>query len=242
MCPVSVACVLPMWWIAWGRCAQDRNANGGTLFLDEINSATPAFQAKLMRVLQDGVFYPMGATSSVAVDVQVLAATNQPIAGLVDRKEFREDLYYRLNVMEIEVPSLRERPDDITLLAYYFLNKHAQRLGKRIADIDTEVLGILLRWDWPGNVRELENIVQRMIILCAGEHISMECVPDRLQANKPTKSNPIDFLPPQSLEEMEAFFIRKTLRETKGDRGLSAEILGIDKSTLWRKIKRYDLE
>jgi DNA-binding NtrC family response regulator len=217
-------------------------ANGGTLFLDEINSASMPLQAKLMRVLQDSSFYPMGATAPVTVDIQVLAATNRPIRELVEKQTFREDLYFRLMVMEINVPALRERPEDIALLAYFFLNKHTARLEKPIAGISTDTLGAIMRYDWPGNVRELENIIQRMIILTEGDHIEAESLPDRLLAQREFQGRALDYLPPRSLEEMEAYFIRKTLRETQGDRALASEILGIDKSTLWRKIKRYQID
>lgn len=218
-------------------------ANGGTLFLDEINNSSLALQAKLLRVLQDGSFYAMGDTVQVNVDVRVIAATNKSIPAMIEKGEFREDLYYRLMVMEIPIPALRERRDDIPLLTYYFINKHATRLNKPVKGMDTEVLGALLRYDWPGNVRELENIVQRMIILTEGEKIREEVVPQHLiEKQTAASSSSLDFLPPQSLEEIEAYFIRKTLRETQGDRSLTAEILGIDKSTLWRKIKRYELE
>lgn len=217
-------------------------ANGGTLFLDEINSASLAFQAKLMRVLQDGSFFPMGATEPVTVDVQVLAATNKPIKELVEKQEFREDLYYRLMVMEITVPPLRERTEDIASLAYHFLGAHARRLNKPAMAIATEALGVLKRYAWPGNVRELENIVQRMIILSEGDTITLDSLPERLLAQREARVQAADYLPPKSLEEIEAFFIRKTLRETQGDRSLAAEILGIDKSTLWRKVKRYQIE
>ncbi len=217
-------------------------ASGGTLFLDEINSASLALQAKLMRVLQDGSYYPMGATAPVSVDVLVLAATNRPIRELVDKQEFREDLYYRLVIMEIEIPPLRERPEDVALLAYYFLSKHSARLNKPISEISTEVLASLMRHQWPGNVRELENIIQRMIILTEGERLEVDCLPDSLLTERIAKGRALDHLPPSSLDEIEAYFIRKTLRETQGDRALAAEILGIDKSTLWRKIKRYQIE
>jgi DNA-binding NtrC family response regulator len=217
-------------------------ANGGTLFLDEINNASLALQAKLLRVLQDGSFYAMGDTVPCSVDVRVIAATNKSIPALIEKGEFREDLYYRLMVMEIPMPALRERRDDIPLLTYYFLNKYATRLNKPVKGMDTEVLGVLLRHDWPGNVRELENVVQRMIILTEGDKIREEVLPHHLTEKRASPSSSLDFLPPQSLEEIEAYFIRKTLRETQGDRSLTAEILGIDKSTLWRKIKRYNLD
>ncbi|PKM44059.1 MAG: sigma-54-dependent Fis family transcriptional regulator [Gammaproteobacteria bacterium HGW-Gammaproteobacteria-1] len=217
-------------------------ANGGTLFLDEVNNASLALQAKLLRVLQDGSFYAMGDTTPCNVDVRVIAATNKSIPALIAKSEFREDLYYRLIVMEIGMPALRERRDDIPLLTYYFLNKYATRLSKPVKGMDTEVLGVLLRHDWPGNVRELENVVQRMLILTEGEKIREEVLPQHLTEKRAAPGKSLDFLPPQSLEEIEAYFIRKTLRETQGDRALAAEILGIDKSTLWRKIKRYNLD
>lgn len=217
-------------------------AHGGTLFLDEINNASLALQAKLLRVLQDGSFYPMGGTEPCSVDVRVIAATNKSIPALIAKAEFREDLYYRLIVMEISLPALRERRDDIPLLTYYLLNKYATRLNKPVRSMDTEVLGALLRHDWPGNVRELENVVQRMIILTEGEKICEDALPEHLSAKHAVQNNTFDYIPPQSLEEVEAYFIRKTLRETQGDRSLAAEILGIDKSTLWRKIKRYALD
>jgi DNA-binding NtrC family response regulator len=217
-------------------------ADGGTLFLDEINNAPLTLQAKLLRVAQDGGFYPMGATEPINVDVRVIAASNRPIPELVQKGLFREDLFYRLSVMEITVPPLRERREDIALLTYYFLNKHSIRLDKHIAGVSTAVLGTLMRYDWPGNVRELENVIQRMIILAESDHIDADLLPARLTENKEVRGRALDYLPPQSLNEVEAYFIRKTLRETHGDRALAAEILGIDKSTLWRKIKRYDIE
>lgn len=217
-------------------------ADGGTLFLDEINNAPLSLQAKLLRVAQDGGFYPMGATEPINVDVRVIAASNRAIPDLVEKGLFREDLFYRLSVMEITVPPLRERREDIALLTYYFLNKHTLRLDKHIAGVSTAALGALMRYDWPGNVRELENVIQRMIILAESDHIDIDLLPDKLSEQKDVRSRALDYLPPQSLDEVEAYFIRKTLRETHGDRALAAEILGIDKSTLWRKVKRYEID
>ena len=217
-------------------------ANNGTLFLDEINNASLALQAKLLRVLQDGSFYPMGGTTPIEVDIRVITASNRNIADLIQKGEFREDLYYRLMVMEIDVPPLRKRRDDIPLLTHYFLNKHCARLNKPACGIMTDVLGVLLRYDWPGNVRELENIVQRMIIMSAGDKILMDVLPQNMMGEKATLGKTLDYMPPQSLDDIEAYFIRKTLSECNGDRAMAASILGINKSTLWRKIKRYSLE
>ena len=217
-------------------------ADGGTLFLDEINNAPMALQAKLLRVLQDGQFYPAGATDAVTVDVRVIAATNVALLDLVESGAFRRDLYYRLSVMEIDLPPLRERREDIALLATHFLERHSRRMGKPVVGIAPAVLGALLRYDWPGNVRELENVMQRMIILCRGDRLDVDVLPAHLAQARAAETHPIDYLPPQSLEEMEAYVIRKTLRKTSGDRALTAEILGIDKSTLWRKVKRYHIK
>lgn len=217
-------------------------AHGGTLFLDEINNAPAALQAKLLRVLQDGSFYPAGGTEPVIVDVRVIAACNVPLPSLVESGEFRRDLYYRISVMEIEVPPLRARRDDIALLATHFLEHHSRRLGKPVMGLSPGVLTALLRHDWPGNVRELDNLIQRMLILSEGERVEVDVLPALLAEPRHADTQAIDHLPPQSLEEMEAYMIRKTLRRTSGDRALTADILGIDKSTLWRKVKRYNIK
>lgn len=217
-------------------------ADGGTIFLDEINNASLSLQAKLLRVLQDGSFYPMGEIELHKIDVRVLAASNRSIPELIQKGEFREDLFYRLKVMEIVIPPLCERRDDIPLLAHYFLNKFARLYQKGVKGMTTQVLGSLLRYDWPGNVRELENLVQRMIILTEQDMIDVDVLPPELNSEKAVQGRALDYIPPQSLDEIEAYFIQKTLRETEGNRALSAEILGIDKSTLWRKIKRYGLD
>lgn len=217
-------------------------ASGGTLFLDEINNAPLALQAKLLRVIQDGSFFPAGATEPTQVDVRVIAATNRPIQKLVEEKSFREDLFYRLSVLEIPVPPLRERREDIPVLAYYFLGKHAARLGKKISGLSNAVMSELMRYEWPGNVRELENVIQRMIIMTESEHIEANVLPPQFYKEDAPTRRALDYMPPQKLDDIEAYFIKKTLRETRGDRALAAEILGIDKSTLWRKVKRYGIE
>lgn len=216
-------------------------ASGGTLFLDEINSASLAMQAKLLRVLQEGTLYRLGETEPRTIDIRVLAASNQDLQVSIAEQRLREDLYYRLRVIEIPIPPLRERRDDIPLLANYLLFKHAKRFGKPAQGISTGALGALLQHEWPGNVRELENAIQRMLILSAGPLLDVDSLPPEIGGGE-RASRAIDYIQPQTLEEIEIHFIRKTLRETDGDRRLCAEILGIDKSTLWRKIKRYNLD
>lgn len=216
-------------------------ANGGTLFLDEVNNASLTLQAKLLRVLQDRTFYALGDTEPKSVDVRVIAASNKNIQKMIDEGEFRQDLYYRLKVVDIVLPPLRERKQDIPLLANFFLSRHAKKLGKDVSSISTKVLAALMRHDWPGNVRELENVILRMVIMANGKKLSEDLLPSDLADDEQKGTSALDFISPQSLEEVEAYFIRKTLREQGGDRALTAEILGIDKSTLWRKMKRYHI-
>jgi len=225
-----------------GKAGLFETADRGTLFLDEINNASPAFQAKLLRVLQDGTFYRMGDTEPRHADVRLIAATNRPLPALVETGAFRMDLYYRLRIVEIVLPPLRDRRSDIPLLANYFLGRHTTRLKKPVKGITTRALGALMRHDWPGNARELENAIQSMIILTETDMLDVDVLPPGLAAEPAAPGRAVEHIEPQSLEEIEAYFIAKTLRETQGNRATAAEILGIDKSTLWRKIKRYGLE
>ncbi len=217
-------------------------ADHGTLFLDEINNASPAFQAKLLRVLQDGSFYRMGDTEPRRADVRLIAATNRSLPALVEAGTFRMDLYYRLKIVEIATPALRERRGDIPLLANHFVARHAARLRKPVKGLTTRALAALMRHDWPGNARELENAIQSMIVFGETELLDVDALPPGIAREGANPARAIECIEPQSLEEIEAYFIAKTLRESKGNRAAAAEILGIDKSTLWRKIKRYGLE
>ncbi len=216
-------------------------ADQGTLFLDEINNASSAFQAKLLRVLQDGTFYRMGDTEPRHADVRLIAATNRPLAAGRGR-QLPLDLFYRLKIVEIVIPPLRERRSDIPLLANHFLARHAARLDKAVKGITTRALAALMRHSWPGNVRELENAVQSMIVLTETPMLDVDVLPPGLDSADTGSLRSIECIEPQSLEQVEAYFIAKTLRETQGNRSAAAEILGIDKSTLWRKVKRYELE
>lgn len=218
-------------------------ANGGTLFLDEINNSTLSLQAKLLRVLQDGMFFRMGDTKPRHVDVRLLVASNKPLKDLVANGSFRMDLYYRLKIIEINIPPLRERISDVPMLVNYFIGKQSDRLKKEIKGISTKALNALSRHDWPGNGRELENVIQRMIIFTGNEFLDVDVVPNELKEIKEVVRNKtVEYASPQSLEELEISFITKTLFENNGNRSATAEILGIDKTTLWRKIKQYKIE
>ena len=218
-------------------------ADGGVLFLDEISSMPLDIQAKLLRVLQDGTFYRMGDTEPRHADVRLIAASNAPLPALVQAGSFRADLYYRLKIVEIVMPPLRERRTDIPLLASAFLARHAERLRKPVKGFTTAALAALVQHGWPGNARELENAIQSMIVLTETDMLDVDVLPIGLSvsdASAPRRA--LGRIEPQSLDEIEAYFIAKTLHETQGSRAATAEILGIDKSTLWRKIKRYGLE
>jgi DNA-binding NtrC family response regulator len=217
-------------------------ASGGTLFLDEINNSSLSLQAKLLRVLQDGMFYRMGDTKPRSVDVRILVATNKPLQSLVENGSFRMDLYYRLKIIEIKIPPLRERISDVPLLVNHFIGKQSIRLKKNVKGISSRALNALVRHEWPGNGRELENVIQRMIIFTETDLLDVDVVPQDLREIKEGRTRSADYISPQSLEELEISFIAKTLHENNGNRATTAEILGIDKTTLWRKIKQYNIE
>ena len=212
-------------------------AHGGTLFLDEINSMPLSLQVKLLRVLQDGTFLRVGGTKEITTDLRVVSASNTDLKGLVSKGLFRDDLYYRINGMEIDLPPLRDRREDIAELAYHFLNRYSHKYDKAIHEIAPQALRMLSDAPWPGNVRELENVMSRAVIMEPGTAITTTALPSSLGATS---------LPPvaanlMTLEEMERYMINKALAATNGNRALAAQTLGIDASTLWRKTKRYDL-
>jgi two-component system response regulator HydG len=211
-------------------------ADGGTLFMDEIGEIRPAMQAKLLRVLQSGEFERVGGTRTLTADVRVIAATNSDVAALVRAKRFREDLYYRLNVITIQVPSLRERQGDIPLLAHHFLRKYAAKNAKTLGGFAEETLDILQTYAWPGNVRELENVIERAVVLTRSSMISPADLPDALVgADQAARHLVISIGTP--LEEVEDRLIEETLRYTKGDKTLAAKLLGIATRTIYRRMK-----
>ena len=211
-------------------------ADGGTLFMDEIGEISPAMQAKLLRVLQSGEFERVGGTRTLTADVRLIAATNSDVAALVREKRFREDLYYRLNVITIQLPPLRARQDDIPLLAHHFLRKYAAKNGKTVGGFAEEALDILQTYAWPGNVRELENVIERAVVLTRSSVISPADLPEALVgADQAARHLVISIGTP--LEEVEDRLIEETLRYTKGDKTLAAKLLGIATRTIYRRAK-----
>jgi two-component system response regulator HydG len=211
-------------------------AHGGTLFLDEIGELHTPMQAKLLRVLQDGEFERVGGTQTLHADVRVVAATNTDVAALVREKKFREDLFYRLNVITLQIPPLRERREDIPLLAQHFLRRFAMKNGKTIAGFTEEALDLLENYPWPGNVRELENVVERAVVLARSPVISPADLPESL-AGSDSAARHLVISIGTPLEEVEDRLIGETLRYTKGDKTLAAKLLGIATRTIYRRMK-----
>jgi len=216
-------------------------AEGGTLFLDEIAEMTPAMQVKLLRVIQERELLRVGGTEPLAVDLRFLAATNRDLQEGVASGRFRADLYFRLNVVNLVLPPLRARRDDIPLLAFYFLKKFALAMGKPVADIAPEALRLLNRYDYPGNVRELANLIERGVALSRSGLLEAAHLPESLKSlSVRIAAFPESELP--TLERNEAAYIAQVLEYTGGNRNQTAEILGIDRVSLWRRIKRYGLD
>jgi two-component system response regulator PilR (NtrC family)/two-component system response regulator HydG len=204
-------------------------ANGGTLFLDEVSDLPLPLQAKLLRALQEKTVRPVGGSQEMQLDVRLISATNQDLAAMVTETRFREDLYYRLAVIPLRLPSLRERPEDIMLLASHFLDQTASGLGKELKGFDEEATAWLLRHRWPGNVRELENVVERAVTLASGSRITLADLHTEFTAPTATGSAR------PTLAELEADYIRRVLEETRGDKVAAARILGISVRTLQRR-------
>ncbi|NLH74549.1 MAG: sigma 54-interacting transcriptional regulator [Verrucomicrobia bacterium] len=210
-------------------------AEGGTLFLDEIGDISPAMQARLLRVLQERVYEPLGTIEPVPCDVRVIAATNKSLSALVREGKFREDLFYRINVVRLELPSLRERREDIPLLIDYFVSAFNRLKGRDIAGVSDAVLARLMEYDFPGNVRELENIIEHAFVLCRSGLIELDHLPPYLREGQESAR---PGLPAGlTLAAMEKLLIQDALRRHKGNRAAAARELGINVSTLFRKLK-----
>jgi len=217
-------------------------ADGGTIFLDEIGTASPALQVKLLRVLQDFEFEPVGSTKTYTVDVRVILATNEDLAQAVAEGRFRRDLYYRINVINIELPPLRERVSDIPLLAAHFLKQFAESTGRRMEGFTPEAMRALQTYSWPGNVRELQNVIERAVLLGKGPLIDVEDLPPNVVASvPPALTVPAGKPLKQALSLPERQIILEALEAHKWNRQAAARALGINRTTLYKKMKRLGL-
>ncbi len=222
-------------------------ADGGTIFLDEIGDMSPNLQVKLLRVLQDGSFEPVGSSKTVVVDVRVVAATNQNLEEAIRERRFREDLFYRLNVIPIEVPPLRARREDVPLLVHHFLDVANQAKGKKVEGFSKEALDLLCAYPWPGNVRELENLIERLVILGGEGEIGVDALPAGLREPPPAHAA-APRLPPSGLsfrdvvDDFESDLILQALEYTQWNKNAAARLLRLNRTTLIEKIKKKGLE
>jgi len=215
-------------------------ADGGTLFLDEVSDLSPVTQPKILRVLQEGEFERLGGTKSLRVDVRIVAATNQELAQMVREKRFREDLYYRLNVITLIVPPLRERREDIHVLAQHFLRVYSAKNNRRLEGFTDDAIRRLEAYAWPGNVRELENVIERGVVLARGALMDVADLPEEIAGATPLPEGVLSVRIGTPLAEVEARLLEETLRATKGNKTLTAKLLGIDPRTVSRKLERQD--
>jgi two-component system response regulator HydG len=217
-------------------------AAGGTLLLDEIGEMPLAMQAKLLRTLEEGRLRPVGSDREVEFDVRVLTATNRDLESAVEEKRFREDLYYRINVIQIDIPPLRSRGTDVLLLAGHFLQQFAERADKQVVGISEPAAERLLSYSWPGNVRELRNVMERAVTLTRFDRISVDDLPEKIRNWKSSQvfiggDDPTELVP---LEEIERRYIQHVLQSVGDNKTAAARVLGLDRKTLYRKLKQYD--
>ncbi len=210
-------------------------AHGGTIFLDEIGDTSPSLQVKLLRVIQEKTFEPLGSVETVHTNARVIAATNKDLYSLVQEGGFREDLYYRLNVIKIELPPLRERKEDIPLLVDSFIRKFNRLMSKEIEGISEDALAVLMNYDYPGNIRELENIIEHAFVMAKGKYIDAQHFSDEL------KKTVVKRQQEGGLDLIEKDAIVTTLKMFDGNKSQTAEYLNIDRTTLWRKMKKYGI-
>ncbi|HVO32237.1 MAG TPA: sigma 54-interacting transcriptional regulator, partial [bacterium] len=221
-------------------------ADGGTFFLDEVGEMSPAMQVKLLRVLQEGTFLPVGATEPRKVDVRLVCATNRDLRRMVERGEFREDLYYRINVINVVIPPLRDRRDDVPLLVKHFLKRFAAERKQRVKEVTEEVLERFFDYEWPGNIRELENEIERLVVLSGDEqvigteHLSARIRERSMRAN--VKGVRVDKSLDEILEEVERRVLSEGLRKTRWNKTQLARQLGISRKGLIAKVQRYQLD
>jgi two-component system response regulator PilR (NtrC family) len=222
-------------------------ASGGTLFLDEIGEMPLQLQVKLLRVLDNHVVTPLGGTESINVDVRIVSATNRDLDEMVREGTFREDLFYRLNVIPLFVPALRERPDDIPLLVRHFLMRHAEKLGRHLPNLAPDALDALCAYDWPGNVRELANVIERALALCNGDRIDLNELPHNVTHHLPSDSPSVTDLPPHGLDlealiaEIEVKLIEQALTRTRHSQKKAAHLLGLTARSLRYRLQKYGI-
>lgn len=219
-------------------------ASGGTLFLDEIGEMPLEMQAKLLRALQERTVRPVGSNTEVSFDARIVTATHRDLESDVDTKRFREDLYYRINVVKIPVPPLRERSSDILTLATHFLDKFADRSGKGRMKLSPQFAAPLLAYHWPGNVRELENCIERAVALARFDHVSAEDLPDKIRSYRPDRfvvsaDDPAEIIP---LDELDRRYIVRAVKLLNGNKSRAAQLLGVDRRTLYRRLEKYEGE
>jgi DNA-binding NtrC family response regulator len=217
-------------------------ADAGTFFLDEIGNTSHAIQVKLLRVLEDKIITPVGGTNPIQVDVRLIAATNADLEEAAKTEQFRSDLFYRLNVIPIFIPPLRQRTDDIPILVNHFIAKYCQRGGAKIKTVTRQVMKALIEYDWPGNVRELENSIERAVLLSKETSLEFSDLPAKIIENKEKPLVSSDHPDTPTLESIEKAYIYYVMDQAKGKKTRAAKILGIDSSTLYRKLDRYKLE
>jgi PAS domain S-box-containing protein len=214
-------------------------AEGGSLFLDEIGDMSAAVQVKLLRVLQDKTYEPVGAVSSEKADVRIIAASNQDLVELVDKGKFRSDLYYRVNVVKLSLPALKERSEDIPLLIEHFIHRFNGIYNKNICCLSDDAMAAMLNYDYPGNIRELENSIEHCFVLCRGDVIETQHLPASMKKSIGFKDSDISTF--RTLRQTEALMIERSLRRNKGNRTAAARELGINPSTLFRKLKSLNI-
>jgi DNA-binding NtrC family response regulator len=223
------------------RAGRFELADGGTLFLDEVGELEPQIQVKLLRVLEERAFERVGGAKTLQVDVRLVAATNKDLKKLVSEGKFRDDLFYRLSVVAVDLPLLRERRDDIPLLVKSFLDEFSRENGKQVRELTPEAMNLLLAYDWPGNVRELRNAIEQMVVLARGERLTVRDVPAAIRGGADlTKINVVRG--GMTVEDAERQLIVQALKETNGNRTKAAQRIGISRRTLHRKLKEYGLE